>query len=115
MSQKSGLYPDIQDLKDCDLIEEAIPGDLQSKKKTFVALDAVCKPKTIFGSNTSRLSITDMAVATKRADKVIGMDFHVLVMQLLEVVKTIMTGQETIEAVREMGGHHRKDQPCRGP
>ena len=93
----------IEDLKDCDLIEEAIPEDLDLKKKTFVALDAICKPETIFGSNTSGLSITDMAVATKRADKVIGMHFHnpAPVMQLLEVVKTIMTGEQTIEAVRK--------------
>jgi len=93
----------IDDLKDCDLIEEAIPEDLELKKKTFAALDSICKQETIFGSNTSGLSITDMAIATKRPDKLIGMHFHnpAPVMQLLEVVKTIMTDDATIEAVRK--------------
>jgi 3-hydroxybutyryl-CoA dehydrogenase len=95
----------IEDLKDCDLIEEALPEDLNLKKETFAKLDALCKPETIFGSNTSGLSITDMAAATKRGDRLIGMHFHnpAPVMQLLELVKTIMTGDETIEAVRKWG------------
>ncbi|MCX8023011.1 MAG: 3-hydroxybutyryl-CoA dehydrogenase [Syntrophorhabdaceae bacterium] len=95
----------IEDLKDCDLIEEAVPEDLELKKKIFSELDRICKPETIFGSNTSGLSITDMAVATKRQDKVMGMHFHnpAPVMQLLELVKTIMTGEETIETVKKWG------------
>jgi 3-hydroxybutyryl-CoA dehydrogenase len=96
---------DLKDLADCDLIEEAIPEDLELKKQTFAELDRICKPETIFGSNTSGLSVTDMAVATKRGDKLMGMHFHnpAPVMQLLELVKTIMTSQETIEAVKEWG------------
>lgn len=84
----------LEDLADCDLIEEAIPEDLELKKKTFAELDRICKPETIFGSNTSGLSVTDMAVATKRSERVMGMHFHnpAPVMQLLELVKTIMTG-----------------------
>jgi 3-hydroxybutyryl-CoA dehydrogenase len=95
----------LEDLADCDLIEEAIPEDLEMKKRTFAELDRICKPETIFGSNTSGLSITDMAVATKRGDKLMGMHFHnpAPVMQLLELVKTIMTSRETIDAVREWG------------
>jgi 3-hydroxybutyryl-CoA dehydrogenase len=95
----------MEDLKDCDLIEEAIPEDMELKKKTFAELDRICKPETIFGSNTSGLSVTDMAVATKRGDKLIGMHFHnpAPVMQLLELVKTIMTSDETIETVRKWG------------
>lgn len=95
----------MEDLKDCDLIEEAIPEELELKKKTFAELDMICKPETIFGSNTSGLSVTDMAVATKRRDKVLGMHFHnpAPVMQLLELVRTIMTSEETIEAVRKWG------------
>ena len=95
----------LTDLSDCDLIEEAIPEDLNLKKATFAELDKICKPATIFGSNTSGLSVTDMAVATKRQDKVLGMHFHnpAPVMQLLELVKTIMTSGETIDAVREWG------------
>lgn len=95
----------LEDLADCDLIEEAIPEDLELKKKTFAELDRICKSETIFGSNTSGLSITDMAVATKRGDKLMGMHFHnpAPVMQLLELVKTIMTSQKTIDAVKEWG------------
>jgi 3-hydroxybutyryl-CoA dehydrogenase len=95
----------LEDLADCDLIEEAIPEDLELKKRTFAELDRICKPETIFGSNTSGLSVTDMAVATKRGDKLMGMHFHnpAPVMQLLELVKTIMTSQETIDAVKEWG------------
>ena len=95
----------LQDLADCDLIEEAIPEDLELKKATFAELDRICKPSTIFGSNTSGLSMTDMAAATKRQDKVIGMHFHnpAPVMKLLELVRTIMTGNETIEAVKSWG------------
>ncbi len=93
------------DLADCDLIEEAIPEDLELKKLTLAELDRICKPETVFGSNTSGLSVTDMAVATKRGDKVIGMHFHnpAPVMQLLELVRTIMTSQETIDTVKQWG------------
>ena len=96
----------LEDLADCDLIEEAIPEDLELKKKTFAELDRICKPETIFGSNTSGLSVTDMAVATKRGDRVMGMHFHnpAPVMQLLELVKTIMTSQAVIDDVKKWGG-----------
>ncbi len=96
----------LQDLADCDVVEEAAPEDLGLKKKLFAELDRICKPETIFGSNTSGLSVTDMAVATKRGDKVIGMHFHnpAPVMQLLELVRTIMTSQETIDTVKQWGG-----------
>jgi len=95
----------LEDLADCDLIEEAIPEDLELKKKTFAELDRICKPETIFGSNTSGLSVTDMAVATKRGDRVMGMHFHnpAPVMQLLELVKTIMTSQAVIDDVKKWG------------
>jgi len=95
----------LQDLADCDLVEEAAPEDLELKKKLFGELDKICKPETIFGTNTSGLSVTDMAVATKRGDKLLGMHFHnpAPVMQLLELVRTIMTSQETIDAVKKWG------------
>ncbi len=95
----------MEDLADCDLIEEALPENLDLKKKTFAELDNLCKHETIFGSNTSGLSITDMAVATKRRGKVMGMHFHnpAPVMPLLELVKTIMTDEDTIDQVKEWG------------
>jgi 3-hydroxybutyryl-CoA dehydrogenase len=95
----------LEDLADCDIVEEAIPENLELKKKMFAELDKICKPETIFGTNTSGLSVTDMAVATKRGDKLLGMHFHnpAPVMQLLELVRTIMTSEETIETVRKWG------------
>ncbi|MFH1122998.1 MAG: 3-hydroxybutyryl-CoA dehydrogenase [Pseudomonadota bacterium] len=95
----------LEDLKDCDLIEESIPEDLELKKKVFAELDKICKPETIFGTNTSGLSVTDMAAATTRGDRLLGMHFHnpAPVMRLLELVKTIMTSDETIETVRKFG------------
>ena len=95
----------MEDLADCDLIEEAVPEDLELKKQVFAQLDRICKKETILGSNTSGLSVTDMAAATKRSDKLLGMHFHnpAPVMQLLELVRTIMTSQETIETVKKWG------------
>ncbi|MFC1580234.1 3-hydroxyacyl-CoA dehydrogenase family protein [Thermodesulfobacteriota bacterium] len=95
----------IEELADCDLIEEAIPEDLELKKKTFAHLDGICKQETIFGTNTSGLSVTDMAAATKRGDRLLGMHFHnpAPVMKLLELVRTIMTSDETVERVRAFG------------
>ncbi len=95
----------MSDLKDCDLIEEAVPEDLALKKEVFAELDKICPVHTIFGTNTSCLSVTDMAAATKRADKLLGMHFHnpAPVMRLLELVRTIMTSEETIETVTKFG------------
>jgi len=95
----------LEDLKGCDLVEEAVPEDLELKRKMFAQLDEICKKDTIFGTNTSGLSVTDMAAATKRPDKLLGMHFHnpAPVMQLLELVRTIMTSEETIETVKKWG------------
>jgi 3-hydroxybutyryl-CoA dehydrogenase len=95
----------ISDLSECDIVEEAVPEDLELKKKLFAELDKICKPQAIFGTNTSGLSVTDMAVASKRGDKLIGMHFHnpAPVMQLLELVKTIMTSPETVETAKKWG------------
>lgn len=95
----------LEDLAECDLIEEAIPENLELKKALFTKLDQICKPETIFGTNTSGLSVTDMAAAVKRGDRLLGMHFHnpAPVMKLLELVRTIVTSEETIESVRAFG------------
>jgi len=94
-----------QDFTDCDLIIEAVNEDLELKKKVFAELDALCPRHTILGTNTSCLSVTDMAMATKRPEKVLGIHFHnpAPVMTLLELVKTVVTSDETIETCRKFG------------
>jgi len=93
----------LADLADCDLIVEAIVENLDVKKETFRELDRLCKPETIFCSNTSSLTITEMSAATKRADRFAGLHFFnpVPVMKLVEVVRTIATSEETEKIVFE--------------
>jgi 3-hydroxybutyryl-CoA dehydrogenase len=83
----------LEDLKDCDIIIEAVVEDLALKNEMWQTLDAVCGPETIFASNTSSLTIADMAAATKRPERMVGLHFFnpVPVMKLVEVVKTIAT------------------------
>lgn len=85
---------------DCELVVEAIIESLEVKKELFGYLDEVCPAKTIFASNTSSLTVTDMAAATSRPDRFIGLHFFnpVPVMKLVEVVRTIATSQETFDA-----------------
>jgi 3-hydroxybutyryl-CoA dehydrogenase len=91
----------LEDLADCDLIIEAIVENLPAKTETYRALDAVCKPATIFCSNTSSLTITEMSAATSRPDRFAGLHFFnpVPVMKLVEVVRTIATSEETADTV----------------
>jgi 3-hydroxybutyryl-CoA dehydrogenase len=93
----------LEDLAGCDLILEAIVENLDVKKQTFGALDAICGPAAIFCSNTSSLTITELSAATKRPDRFAGLHFFnpVPVMKLVEVVRTIATSEETVSAVFE--------------
>jgi len=86
---------------DVDIVIEAVPENMDIKKKVFAELDEVCHPDCIFASNTSALSITEMASATKRPHKVIGMHFFnpAHVMKLVEVIPGAQTSQETIDDV----------------
>ena len=93
------------DFKDCDLVIEAVTEDLELKKKIFAELDEVCLPHTILATNTSCLSVIDIAVATKRPDKVLGTHFFnpVPLMRLLELVKTVSTSDETLTVAHDFG------------
>jgi len=95
----------IEDLKDCDVIVEAIIEQLPSKRELFSALDAICPPSTIFASNTSSLTITEIATATKRPQRFVGLHFFnpVPVMKLVEVVRTIATEPAVYEEMVAFG------------
>lgn len=90
---------DVSDLAECDIVIEAIVEELDAKNALFGELDGICGDNTIFASNTSSLTITDMAAATERADRFVGLHFFnpVPVMKLVEVVKTIATSAETFD------------------
>lgn len=109
----------LEDLQDCDLVVEAAIENLVEKKAIFAKLDSVCKPETILASNTSSISITDIASATKRPEQVVGMHFFnpVPVMALVEVVKGVKTSPEVVALVSEIVAKvgktfvHVKDRP----
>ena len=90
----------LKDLADCDIICEAVIENLDIKQEVYRELDGICQPETIFASNTSSLSISDMAAVTKRPDKFCGLHFFnpVPIMKLCEVVKTIDTSEATFKA-----------------
>jgi 3-hydroxybutyryl-CoA dehydrogenase len=94
---------DLADLADCDIVIEAIVEDLATKKDTFATLDRACKAETIFCSNTSSLTITEISASTGRPDRFAGLHFFnpVPVMKLVEVVRTLATSRETEETVFE--------------
>ncbi len=96
-----------EDLADCDIIIEAIIENLEEKRSTYRQLDVVCKPETIFASNTSSLSITEMMTATSsnRQRRFIGMHFFnpVPLMKLVEVVRTILTDEAVYDEAVEFG------------
>src|SRR4051794_5873112 len=92
---------DLGAFAEADLVVEAVPEHLELKRAVFTTLDSVCKPDTVLASNTSSLSITEIAVATGRPGKVVGMHFFnpAPVMKLVEVIRTVVTEPEVIEDV----------------
>jgi 3-hydroxybutyryl-CoA dehydrogenase len=92
-----------EDLKDCDLVIEAITENQPLKNETFAKLDRVCAPRAILASNTSSCNVTAMAAATRRAGQVLGLHFFnpVPLMKLVEVVRTILTEETTVRTVTE--------------
>ena len=95
----------LEDLKDCDVVIEAIIEQLPAKRELFSALDVLCPASTIFASNTSSLTITEIATATKRPDRFVGLHFFnpVPVMKLVEVVRTIATDPVVYEEMVAFG------------
>ena len=95
----------IDDLKSCDVIVEAIIEQLPAKRELFSALDKICPASTIFASNTSSLTITEIATATKRPQRFVGLHFFnpVPVMKLVEVVRTIATDPAVYEEMVAFG------------
>ena len=96
---------DTADFAPCDLVIEAAVENMELKKKLFAELDGILRPEAIIGSNTSSLCIVEMASATQRGDKVLGIHFFnpVPVMPLLELVCTILTSDETLAIAQEFG------------
>ncbi len=95
---------DIEIIKDADLVIEAATEDMEAKKALFAELDALCKPETIIATNTSSLSITEIAAATSRPDKIIGMHFFnpVPAMKLVEIIKGLATSEETKATILDL-------------
>jgi 3-hydroxybutyryl-CoA dehydrogenase len=95
----------LEDFADRDLVIEAAIEDLHLKKDLFAQLDQICPPDAILTSNTSSIPIIQLATATQRPGRVLGMHFFnpVPTMQLVELVRTLTTSDETLEAVRAVG------------
>ena len=95
----------LDDFRDCELVIEAATENPDIKKRTFAELDRICAPQAILASNTSSIPIIQMAGATQRADKVLGMHFMnpVPVMPLIEYVRALTTSDETLDTARRFG------------
>jgi 3-hydroxybutyryl-CoA dehydrogenase len=103
MGRISGTV-DMAAAADCDLVIEAALEVMDIKKTIFKELDSICKPECILASNTSALSVTEIAAATGRADKVIGMHFFnpVPAMKLVEIIRGSNTSQATYDTIKEL-------------
>jgi len=101
----------VLELAECGLIIEAIPEDLALKRSIFTQLSEVCSPRTILASNTSSLSVSEIAAAASHPERVVGMHFFnpVHIMRLLEIVRAEPTSDATIETVRGVAGRFGKE------
>ena len=95
----------VADLKDCDIVVEAVVEDLELKRAIWKELDTLCPARTIFATNTSSLTVIEQATATGRADKFVGLHFFnpVPLMKLVEVVRTVTTSDETYQRAFAFG------------
>lgn len=111
ITDKISFTTELASAADADLVIEAAIENLKIKQSIFTELDAICKPETIFATNTSSMSITAIASATKRPDKFIGMHFFnpATVMKLIEIIKGANTSEETTAAIKELSVQIGKD------
>lgn len=102
---------DLNDFADCDVVIEAIPEIMELKKETFAKLDQIVKPDAILATNTSQLSITEIATATSRTDKVIGMHFFypAQVMRLIEIPMGEHTSQNCVDLIVDLSQRMKKE------
>ena len=96
---------EFDDLADCDLVIEAVTENLETKQEVFRILDGIASPEAILASNTSSISITELASATDRPEQVLGLHFFnpVPVMRLIEMVIGLQTSEKTVESARQFG------------
>ena len=97
--------------READLVIEAVPEEMESKIEIFTLLDKICRPSTILASNTSSLSLTEIASVTYRAAKIVGMHFFnpVHKMKLLEIVRALETDEDTLATAVDVGGRMGKE------
>jgi len=95
---------DYKEVADCDLIVEAVLENMEVKKTVYQQLDAICKPEAILASNTSSLSLTEIAAVTKRPEMLVGMHFFnpAQIMQLVEVIPALQTKPEVVDAIMDL-------------
>jgi len=95
---------EMSDLKDVDFVVEAVIEDLDLKKKVFKELDELCRPEIVIASNTSSMSITEIAAATKRPDKICGMHFFnpAPIMRLVEIIRGHATSDESVAVATDL-------------
>lgn len=98
LSQINGTT-NLRDLSDCDLAIEAVTEDIEVKKQIFSELDKICPHDIVLGTNTSVLSVIDIAMATTRPGQVVGIHMNPLYFPIAELVKTLVTSDETLEVV----------------
>ncbi len=103
--ERLSLTTDVGDLADCDLVIEAIVEELAPKRELFAELDRITAPAAVLATNTSALSVTEIAAATERPERVVGMHFFnpAPLMPLVEIIRAELTGDEAFEAAYAFG------------
>ncbi len=99
------LTTELHDFEDCDLVIEAIVEELEPKRELFAELDRICRPNAVLATNTSALSVTEIAAATTRPERVVGMHFFnpAPLMPLVEIVRAELTADEPVETAFAFG------------